>query len=87
VEPLKPFRVTVCEVATGIVCKPTGVRWQSDRDGEDEQSLHFATCEEAMNFIDGFCERRSHLECHLYREGEHLGRFTRRAAYKETDEV
>lgn len=79
-EPAKPFRVLVCEVATGIVCKPDGLRWRSDRNIESEKFLRFATRPEAMDFIHVSCETRPHLECHLYDEEEHLGRFTNESA-------
>lgn len=70
-----PFRVLVCEASTGIVCRPDGVQWRRDVNGDADKYVSFATHQEAMDFIHISCETRPHLECHLYHGGQHLGEF------------
>lgn len=71
----KPFRVLVCEVWTGVLCRPDGVRWRRDIDGEAEKYVSFPTHQEAVDFIRISCETRPHLECHLYKGEQRLGEF------------
>jgi hypothetical protein len=43
VNPSGPFRVIICELNTGIVCRRDGTRWLLDSHAEGEQYLEFAS--------------------------------------------
>ena len=70
------FKVIVCDVNTGIVCRPDGLRWRSDIHSTDDKYLFFPSHELAMDFIRISCDTRPQLECNLYQGDQHLGRFT-----------
>ena len=59
-----PFRVVVCERATGIVCHPDGRRYLTM--GGARQGLEFDTRAEAERYCQELCAQRHDLEYWMY---------------------
>lgn len=59
------WRVVLCEIATGIVCKSDGSRWTAGRDPEDLKYAWFSTRAEAQAHLDRCCGAQPQLEGHL----------------------
>lgn len=65
-----PFRMLVCERATGVVCHADG-RWYLKTDGA-RPDLEFDTRAEAEKYCQEFCTRRHDLECWMFEDEDRL---------------
>lgn len=74
-EPNNNLQVRIVEVATGIVCRLDGSRWNGRLHREDESFLSVQSREEAVQFIERFLELRQGFECCLYRGEEFMESF------------